>query len=80
MNFKDDNRERPEQFCNNHEVWEALSNAIVKSACDDYKLYTGRGRQDIEKFFRSEYFQRISNIDPEWLIKKLRESFPPRIR
>lgn len=80
MDLKSDDRERPAAFCPHHEVWQALAAAIIKSACDDYKLYLGHGRQSIERFIRSEYFHRISNIDPDWLIKTLRESFRPRVR
>lgn len=78
MNLKSEDRERPERFCPYHEVWEALSCAIIKTACDDYKVYMGKGRQRIEKFIRSDYFTRISNVDPDWLINHLRQ-FKPRI-
>ena len=57
--------------------WYALSAAIVQKACEDYMkaiLYNSpRKRMEIEKFFRSKYFQCISNIDPEWLIGKLND-------
>ena len=76
MDLNNPDRERPEQFTENQACWELLSVAIVRSACDDYKNFTGKGRQKIEKFFRSEYFRTISNIDPEWLIRNLRETFP----
>ena len=76
MDWESENRERPEQFCPHHEVWESLSCAIVRTACDDYKHYLGSGRQSIERFIQSEYFKRISNIDPDWLIKHLREFKP----
>lgn len=80
VDFRSSSRERPERFCPHHEVWEALSAAIIKTACDDYKSYMGSGRQSIERFIKSEYFRRISNIDPDYLIRNLRETFRPRIR
>ena len=76
MTWDSPDRERPEQFCESSAPWEMLVAAIVKCACDDYKVYSGKGRQTIERFFRSEYFRTISNIDPDWLIKNLREMYP----
>jgi hypothetical protein len=77
MDLKNPDRERPEKFFEGNAPWELLSAAIVRVACDDYKHYTGKGRQQIERFFRSSYFRNISNIDPDWLIKNLRETFRP---
>ena len=79
MDLNLEDRERPEKFTEETEPWYAFSTAIIKAACDDYKVYGGNGRQSIERFFRSEYFSRISNIDPEWLIRNLRETFRPKI-
>ena len=78
MDLKNPDRERPEQFTDNQSCWELFAAAIIRSACDDYKNFTERGRQEIEKFFRSQYFRSISNIDPDWLIKNLRETYPVR--
>ena len=78
MDLKNPDRERPEKFFEGNAPWELLSAAIVRVACDDYKNYTGKGRQVIERFFRSSYFRNISNIDPDWLIKNLREMYPVR--
>lgn len=73
-----ESRERPEQFTNNPVPWQMLSAAIIKKACEDYQYFSGQGRVRIEKFIRSEYFHRISDLDPDWLIKNLRECFPPK--
>ena len=78
MDLNNPDRERPEKFTEEHALWELLSAAIVKSAVEDYKRFTGRGRQQIERFFRSSYFRTITNIDPDWLIKNLREMYPVR--
>ena len=78
MDFKSEDRERPDKFTEQSEPWEALSCAIVRCACEDYREFLGNGRQSIERFIRSEYFRKISNIDPDWLVKNLRETFRPR--
>ena len=77
MDLNNEDRERPSRFAESHVPWELFSAAIIRTACDDYKHSLGRGRQQIEKFIRSSYFRNISNIDPDWLIKKLRETFRP---
>ena len=77
MDLNNPDRERPERFTETHAPWELLSAAIVKYACEDYKTALGRERQKIEQFIRSSYFRNISNIDPDWLIKNLRETFRP---
>lgn len=78
MDLKNPDRERPKKFTDNHASWELLAAAIIRSACEDYKTFSGKGRQTIERFFRSVYFSNISKIDPEWLIKNLREMYPVR--
>ena len=79
MKFETNDRERPVHFTDLPGPWEALSCAIIKTACDDYKVSKGKGRREIEEFIRSEYFKKISNINPDWLIKNLREKFKPDI-
>ena len=77
MDINSESRDRPERFTENHARWESLSAAIVRYAIDDYKHYGSRKRVAIERFIRSAYFQTISSIDPEWLIKNLREKYWP---
>lgn len=79
MDLHNPDRERPEKFFPGNEPWESLSAAIIRSAVDDYKVYGWRGRQEIEKFFRSSYFRNISNINQDWFIKNLREMYPIRV-
>lgn len=78
MKFNTEDRERPEKFTEDPKPWELFAAAIIEYACKDYKGYTGKGRVPIERFIRSEFFHNISNIDPEWLIKNLREMYPIR--
>lgn len=73
MEWKSKDRERPEQFCPHHEVWQALAMAIIKSACVDYRHYLAGGRKSIEHFIMSDYFDRISDLDPVYLIENLRK-------
>lgn len=65
--------------------YEQLANAIVLSAVKDYreaisKLARGRKNQNAEmlrdeclRFFRSGWFKTLTNVDPEYLIRKLDE-------
>ena len=74
------NRERPAEFSNYEEAWLALSNGIIKQACDDWKK-TRRLRKEIAAFIQSDYFRKISNIDPDYLLKMLEETYPtPQVR
>lgn len=60
--------------------YENLGNAIIVQATKDYitAIKSGYKRayeaKSIEKFFRSQMFKLITDIDPEWLIEQLRES------
>lgn len=53
--------------------YESLANAIILQAVKDYRRSTSRQRNAIVRFFRSEWFKVLSNIDPELLITKLKE-------
>lgn len=52
-----------------------LCSAIVTQAIKDYRR-AGRERRDsLERFFRSEWFGMLTQIDPEQLIFNLRRRF-----
>ena len=69
-----------------------LAEAIVMRACEDYrnpKLTWETGerkyfrpehkkyvRASIERFFRSQWFMLLTDVDPEELIRRLREELP----
>lgn len=69
-----------------------LAEAIVMRACEDYrnpklcwhpgdrKYYSPERRKDvrasIERFFRSQWFTLLTDLDPEELIRRLREELP----
>lgn len=68
--------------------WQALANAIVLCAVDDYRhpervstdpqyRYSDRCRKyvraEVERFINSDWFCLLTEIDPELLIDKLRE-------
>ena len=72
----------------NTDPWQGLSEATVELACKDYvreyrrfskAKQKGKAEQSqyemqrIEHFFRSDWCQALMEIDPEWLIRKLRE-------
>lgn len=68
-----------------NDPYENLANAIVLSAVTDYREALARcrlhsakesfqqEREDIERFFRSGWFGVLTKLDPEVLIRKLRE-------
>lgn len=54
--------------------YEELANAIVLQAVKDYRLHDDEQELvSIERFFRSEWFGVLTNIEPEILITKLRK-------
>ena len=65
--------------------YENLANAIILRAVEDYRETLGIlryspndkdasiGKYEIERFFRSDWFGLLTNIDPEMLIGKLRK-------
>lgn len=57
---------------NTDENYEKLAVAIVKQAVIDYrKSKDEETRKSIERFFRSEWFYTLTDVDGEILIKKL---------
>ena len=69
------------------DAYESLANAIILSAVNDYrnaraKLSKGRKNQtsedmisECERFFKSEWFMVLTNIDGEMLLEKLLKEF-----
>ncbi len=54
--------------------YQELANAIVLQAVKDYRLYDNEQElARIERFFRSDWFSVLTNVDPEILITKLRK-------
>lgn len=54
--------------------YENLANAIVMQAVKDYrKSIREEELKSIERFFRSSWFSVLTSVDPEFLIKNLRE-------
>ena len=54
--------------------YQELANAIVMQAVKDYRLHDNEQElAKIERFFRSDWFSVLTNIDPEILITKLRK-------
>lgn len=70
---------------NNLDPYEEVANAIVLQATKDYrdankKLSKGRRNQEVERvkneclrFFRSQWFSVLTEIDAEFLIRRLDE-------
>ena len=62
--------------------WESLANAIIIQAVKDYRLAVksketsmkaAKTIKECEIFFRSKYFKALTEVDPEYLIDKLRK-------
>lgn len=62
-----------------YDPYEELANAIVAQAARDYlsalrKGYKGHYQQvSLERFFRSQLYRRLTNVDPEYMITELRK-------
>lgn len=64
--------------------YEALANAIVLRAVDDYRIALKKVKKNpnnriafdealqIERFFRSQWYQVLTSVDGEYLINRLR--------
>ena len=52
-------------------------NAMAKHPCDQY---TQDCYKELERFFHSEYFQILSNIDPDYLIEQTKKTSYYEIR
>lgn len=67
------------------EAYENLANAIIKLAADDYKAALIRlkrnpesesAKRDVEReerFFYSEWYEVLTDLDPSYLIRKMKE-------
>ena len=54
--------------------YEELANAIVLQAVKDYRLTDDEAElAEIERFFRSDWFGVLTDVDPEYLIRNLRK-------
>lgn len=72
--------------------YEDLANAIILQAIKDYRFAlrvlhkrpNNRAAQyqakDIERFFRSRWFEVLTSIDPEMLIKRLRAEVADKLQ
>lgn len=55
-----------------YDAYSALANAIILKAVSDYRNSGSKQTQnEIKRFFRSEWFAVLTNLDGETLIKKL---------
>ena len=56
------------------ENYEKLANAIIMQAVRDYRNSCSyQTRCSIERFFRSDWFMVLTNLDGEMLIKRLKK-------
>ena len=53
--------------------WQNLAHAIVLQAVADYRMAEKqRDLEELERFFRSDWFSMLTRLDPEYLISALR--------
>lgn len=56
----------------NDKNYEDLANAIIIQAVKDYRrTQSPQVRNEIKRFFKSEWFSMLTNLDGDMLIKKL---------
>ena len=67
--------------------WQALANAIVLQAVEDYRTELSGSRchkhrstrakriRELEQFFRSHWYETLTNIDGEMLMAKIRREY-----
>lgn len=55
--------------------FQMLAHAIIVEAAKDYRRYRSDSwrQHEVERFFRSQWFSVLSALDPEWLLKWLKE-------
>ena len=54
--------------------YENLAKAIVLQAVKEYRLTDDEAElAEIERFFRSDWFGVLTDVDPEYLIRRLRK-------
>ena len=76
------------EFETNQRGLEDLSNAIILQAVKDYRIdlaggsVNGRDSKSVvaecERFFQSEWFRELTDLDGEYLIKTIRKEFEKR--
>ena len=76
------------QFVMNQRGLEDLSNAIILQAVKDYRSALAGGSvngrdsksviEECERFFRSEWFNSLTKIDCNYLMKNIRKEFEKR--
>lgn len=66
--------------------YENLANAVIAQAAEDYRRLLKRVKKNpanrealdealqVERFFRFGWYQRLTNVDGEFLIRKLQEN------
>lgn len=71
--------ERTETVTDCNKPYEELANAIIIQAAKDYCSARGKGeRSRIMRFFKSEWFVVLTDVDPQLFIEKLNKKIECR--
>lgn len=77
---------------NSYDPYQALANAIIVTAAEDYKLLYEQSlvnpnnrsvrmkRTHLEKFFYSDLYQMLSDLDADYLLKRIREEVNNKLK
>ena len=57
----------------NHDGFIGLSAAIVKQAIDDYRWKSYK--HDVESFIYGEWFGRLSTLDPDYVMERIKRKY-----
>ncbi len=61
------------------DAWKRLACAVVLQAIEDYlMLERAEAREEIEEFLHSDWFSTLCGIDPDRLIRMMKEEDPNR--
>lgn len=75
------------------EPYTAIANAIILQACKDYRKYyrlhlrtyrigdkPNEKMEEVEKFFRSNWYKTLTSVDGEYVMKRIREDVQASLR
>ena len=72
-------REKEMNKSNSGNPYKDLANAIIRNAVNDYREALERKLEnktaELEKFFFSQWFEMLSDVDGGYIVRKIREEY-----